>query len=276
MSRQDVHVVFAIDERYARPAVVTGRSVRRNLRDEDTRLVFHVIDSGLADEGRAVVTEGLAAEGEVELHRVADPLVMEVPRKWWTDAALGRLHIGAVIPTGIPRVVYLDADTLVLDDLTDLLAEDLAGNAVGAGLNEVGPARSLTFADGRAHQHQTGALPPGHFNSGVLLIDMDRWRAERATERCMELHRTYGRDLPNIDQDILNHIFAGRWTPLPEKWNKLIEHSVHGIFGNGRMDYLTRPEGIVHYIGKVKPWHDAFPDNPLRHRYEEYALAPAR
>lgn len=273
MSRSEVHVVFAVDERYARPATVTAQSVRRNLRDDTTRLVLHVIDAGMSDAGRQLVRGAMSRAGHVELHTVADPLVMQVPRKWWTDAALGRLHLGAVIPPEVERVVYLDADILVLDDLTDLLALDLAGNAVGAVLNEVGPARSLTFADGRATQHQSGALPPGHFNSGVLLVDMARWRAEGATERAVELHRTYGHDLPNIDQDILNHVFAGRWTALPEKWNKLIEHSVHGTFGHGRWEYLTRPEGILHYIGAAKPWSDDFPDNPLRRLYAEYADA---
>ncbi|TDC82878.1 hypothetical protein E1193_10485 [Micromonospora sp. KC606] len=91
---------------------------------------------------------------------------------------------------------------------------------------------------------------------------MRRWRADGIGERAIEMHQRFGADTTHADQDILNHVFAGRWTPLPEKWNKMIEHPVLGKFGAGRLDELTRQEGMVHYVGAVKPWQDGFPDNP--------------
>jgi lipopolysaccharide biosynthesis glycosyltransferase len=104
-------------------------------------------------------------------------------------------------------------------------------------------------------------------------MDMAKWRAENVTEQATEIYARYGDQLRTHDQDVLNIIFSGEWTPFPEKWNKLVEHSVHGRFGNGRLDYLTRPEGLVHFIGGIKPWHDEFPANSLKALYEEYASA---
>jgi lipopolysaccharide biosynthesis glycosyltransferase len=271
MAQQSFHVVFAVDDNYASAAAVVAHSIRAGLRDDTWTPFFHVIDSGLSAAGRDQITDALGRAGDVEICTLPDRLALAVPRKHWTAATLHRLHIADVISEDIDRVIYLDVDTLVLDDLSELYTYDLGGNPIGAVINEVAPARLLTLTEDGASLSQTGALPPGYFNAGVLLIDMQQWRSERATERAVEIFRTRGEHIPTLDQDILNYLFAERWTVLPAKWNKLIEHPVHGRFGNGRLDYLTRREGIVHFIGGDKPWGEVFPDNALRRLYREYA-----
>jgi lipopolysaccharide biosynthesis glycosyltransferase len=274
MSRGRIDVVFAIDGSYAVPAAVVGHSIRAGLRNRSTAVRFHVIDGGLDAAGRRYVASALAEAGDVEVYDVPDRLLLPHRVKHWTSAALGRLHVAAVLPEEVTRAVYLDADTLVLGDLTDLIDVDLGGRAVGAVINEVGADRSWTLADTAVYSDH-GAEPPGYFNSGVLLIDMDRWRADGVTEQATRIYQRYGQQLRTHDQDILNIIFSGAWTPIAGEWNKLVEHSVHGRFGNGRLDYLTRREGIVHFIGGVKPWSVEFPPNSLRELYEQYSSALA-
>jgi lipopolysaccharide biosynthesis glycosyltransferase len=266
-------IVFAIDGNYAEPAVVVGASVQANLTDPGTRLRFHVLDGGLDGPARRRVVDGLGRLGEVAVYPVPDPLLLPHPVKHWTSAALGRLHVGSVLPADVTRAVYLDADTLVLGDITELLDFDLGGATVGASINEVGADRSWRLGETAVYSDE-GAAPPGYFNSGVLLMDMARWRATGVTERAREIYQRYGHQLRTHDQDVLNIIFSGAWVPFPAKWNKLVEHSVHGRFGNGRLDYLTEHDGIVHFIGGVKPWHGAFPQNSLKELYERYAATP--
>ncbi|MEJ3744803.1 glycosyltransferase family 8 protein [Actinomycetes bacterium KLBMP 9797] len=266
----DIHVMLAVDDNYVPGAAVVAHSARAELRDGEANLVWHVIDCDLSDESRAELTDRLARCGDLRFHRIPDRLELRAPSLWYSDAAVARLHVADVIPPDVHRLLYLDADLLVLEDITRLYHHDLGGNALGAVLNGFAPSRSLLITEEGARQIQTGAQPPGHFNSGVLLMDLRRWRAEEISARAIAMHRRYGADTTHADQDILNHICAGRWTPLPEKWNKMIEHPVHGKFGAGRLDELTRREGIVHYVGAVKPWHAEFPDNPLRHLYEQY------
>ncbi|GLZ38117.1 glycosyltransferase family 8 protein [Actinokineospora sp. NBRC 105648] len=263
-------IVFAIDDNYVRPAAVAARSIRAGLRDPAARPRFHIIDGGLSAAGRTEVAERVGAHGDVLVHRLTD--MVRLPQemiKHWTSSALGRLYVGDVLPADVHRAVYLDVDTLVLGDLTELLDVDLGGRTLGASLNEVGGERSWRLGETAVYSDH-GAEAPGYFNSGVLLIDVDRWRADGVTARAVELYRRYGDQFRTHDQDVLNILFSGDWVPFPEKWNKLVEHSVHGRFGNGRLDYLTEPDGLVHFIGGVKPWHDEFPPNSLRALYREY------
>jgi UDP-glucose:(glucosyl)LPS alpha-1,3-glucosyltransferase len=270
-SQPELHVAFTIDDKYARGAVVTAHSVRASLRDRDARVVFHVVDCDLSDDVRDRLAQALGREGTVAFHTVPNRLRMPVPRMWLSDASVARLHLGEVMPADVCRVLYLDTDVLVLEDITEMVGTDLKGNALGAVLNGFAPTRSMVITEEGAKQVPTGAPPPGHFNSGVLLIDLPRWREERIQDQLFDLHARYGRDVSHVDQDFLNHVFAGRWTPLPERWNKLIDHPVHGKFGNNRLDWLTRSEGILHYIGAVKPWDEEFPPNALLDLYQEYA-----
>ena len=265
-------IIFAIDGNYAEPTIVVGHSIRAGVRDPDTTVRFHVIDCGLDAASRRRVECGLRRAGEVAIYGVDDPMELPGRIKHWTSAALGRLHLGTVLPAEVTRAIYLDVDTLVLGDLTELRDVDLAGRTIGASINEVGADRSWTLGDTAVFSDH-GAEAPGYFNSGVLLIDVQRWRAEDVTGRAVRLYAAYGTALRTHDQDLLNIIFSGAWTPIPEKWNKLVEHSVHGRFGHGRLDHLTRRDGLVHFIGGTKPWHADFPPNSLRALYEEYAAA---
>ena len=271
-----IDIVFAIDDNYAEPTVVVANSIRANVRDANAAIRFHVIDGGLGAANRELIEDALGRLGRVEIYSVAGHLLLPGPVKHWTSAALGRLHVGDVLPADVHRAIYIDVDTLVLGDITDLLNYDLGGGTIAAAINEVGGERFWRFDGDTAIYSDHGARAPGYFNSGVLLIDMDQWRAEGITEQAMRIYHRYGTQLRTHDQDVLNIIFSGTWVRLPETWNKLVEHSVHGRFGNGRLDYLTRPEGIVHFIGGTKPWHDEFPPNSLRALYREYASVLVR
>ncbi|MER8072275.1 glycosyltransferase family 8 protein [Streptomyces sp. NPDC094034] len=270
MTDQDLHVAFCIDDGYASGAVVTARSIQVGLRPERCDVTFHVLDGGLSVSGREHVRRALAAFGTVTLHSVPDLLALSYQRKWITTPAVGRLYLEQVLPKDVGRVVYLDADTLVLEDLAALSDFDLEGRGVGAVSNEAGPDRSVVLTD-VAVQREHGAKPPGYFNSGVLLVDLDLWRAEQVTEQAMRLFHQYRSSLRSVDQDILNIIFEGSWTKLPGRWNKQIDNPRLGRFGEGRLDYLVQREGIVHYTGETKPWHTGFPSSPLLELYEEYA-----
>jgi len=268
----DLHVMLAIDDRYVGGAAVVAHSIRRALRDPAANLVLHVVDCHLSEDARATVAGRLGRYGEVHLRPAPGRFRLRgEDRLWYSDAAQARLEVTTIIPPDVPRVLYLDSDVLVLEDITALYTADLRGGALGAVLNGFAPSRSIEFTGDGVRQLPTGATPPGHFNSGVLLMDLERWRDEDITGQAMSLYRRFGAGTTHFDQDLLNHLFAGTWVPLDKRWNKVIAHPVLGDFGAGRLDELTRREGIVHYIGRVKPWHDEFPDNALKQLYAEYS-----
>ncbi|TKY44479.1 galacturonosyltransferase 2 [Spatholobus suberectus] len=106
------------------------------------------------------------------------------------------------------------------------------------------PSLSLAFANRR----------PCYFNTGVMVIDLERWREgdyTRKIEEWMELQkrvRIY--DLGSLPPFLL--VFAGNIAAVDHRWNQ------HGLGGDNFRglcrDLHPGPVSLLHWSGKGKPW----------------------
>lgn len=162
-----------------------------------------------------------------------------------STATYARLLIPNMLPDRLDRVLYLDADILVLDDLTPIWELDLEGTVLGAVLDE------------RLNNHikmgntSIAGLPPvrNYFNAAVLLIDLAQWRAERITEKAVKYLEQFPHS-PYSDQDALNVACNGLWKKLDQRWN---HYQVDLAKPLSELTAAERP-GIVHFHGSWKPW----------------------
>lgn len=150
-----------------------------------------------------------------------------------------------------PRVLYVDADTLVLR-VPDFAAFDMA------------PLCAVhNIVDNSHHERLTalGLDPFRYFNSGVMLMDLAVMRAE---DLRAEIGRQIGRhELPWVDQDALNIIYRDRWEPLDPMWNLqqgMIDWpaQAEATLGVTVRERAIAEPGIVHFEGPafLKPWHE--------------------
>lgn len=116
----------------------------------------------------------------------------------WTYMSLIRLALPQLLREEA-RVLYLDADTIIVDDIGSLFEADLGGCPVGA-VRE--PSRSRPWNP--------------YFNAGVLLMDLDAMRGNV----CGDLIWTANhRKMDFPDQDALNIVCHGAVHELPAIWN---------------------------------------------------------
>lgn len=154
--------------------------------------------------------------------------------------------ITAVAPT-TERVVYLDTDTLVFEDL-GIETLDLEGRSIAAvldmDLSDKGP-----FPDYVHKCLQDPAMRTRFFNSGVMVIDAARWPAADIQPRFLALIAEHARrcpykcDCPHTDQCPCNALFDNDWTPLPLSYN----FQASGKFTPGWQTARLR-----HYVGSAK------------------------
>jgi lipopolysaccharide biosynthesis glycosyltransferase len=266
----DVLLMTAADERVATQAVLALLSAARST----SRPVRCVL---LADEVHpsqvAHAHDRFEAAG-IPFEIVAiDPAPLEGLRtdEPWGRAANARLLLTRELHESAPRTLYLDTDTLTVGSLDELLDVDLQGMPLAAVADETVPVVSAGAA-GVVHWRALG-IPPAtaYFNSGVLLIDNERWEAERLGERTMELLRDYPREGSFPDQGALNAAIAGRWLPVDARWNLQIR-GARGIAVSGwvlsRAGVSRAREGaILHFTGGKKPWHRSYARGPARDAY---------
>lgn len=142
---------------------------------------------------------------------------------------------------GHSRAVYIDADTIILDDITPLWETGLEGHAAAA-VRDYLPC----IRDAVSNWRELKLSPETpYFNSGVLVADLPRWREEGIPRRVLNVCREYQGYLraqqkwPQYDQYGLNVVIHGRWKQLPRSWN-------HGT------DLPPSSARIAHYIGNGK------------------------
>lgn len=237
---------------------------------DDATLHFHVL---LAKDVSNVERDQLASAGtafgaDVTFAVADEAAVAGLPSKG--EALGGRMSwIRVILADALPdveRVVYLDADTLVLQSLLDL-SNSLDGAPIAAVSNVTEPAmfghlRSLGLSD-----------PADYFNAGVLVINLDQWRKADVTNELVRFATS--RPLPWFDQDALNVVFAGRWKRLHPRWNAM--NSLWGwsdyarrVFDDEALASAKRDPAILHFEGPavVKPWH-FLSQHPFRGPYRD-------
>ncbi len=213
--------------------------------------------------------------GELVVHEVRDDRIAALkttatfPTAHWYRVALPDLLAEA------DRVLYLDCDLLVLDDLTDLWKTDLEGNLLAAVTN-VFPSR-----EGEAKLCSALSIRPGeYFNTGVLLMDLAAMRREGAGERVLAFAEANHDLLFLPDGDALNAILASRRLRLDPRWNCLtgtlrLPWSAD-LYGSEAVAAAREGAAIRHFEGSGanKPWHPGA-DEADRALYLRYrALTP--
>ncbi|GMA24888.1 general stress protein A [Luteimicrobium album] len=248
-----IDVMMCVDDRYALPLAVTLASLEQSTAD-DGEVVVHVFHSGLSSDEMTRVAAPLK-KLELRWYRIDAASVdgAHYP-PWISPATLFRLHLGELLPAGIGRVLYLDADVVVRRPLDDAFAAPLDDGALLAAVRDGG---CPWAARNRFPCWQELGMEPDtpYFNAGLLVIDVERWKSERVGERCLEILRT---TQPYFaDQDALNAVVAGRWHELLRRWN------LQTVDVRGGEAWALWPEetsaavadpAVVHYTESDKPW----------------------
>jgi lipopolysaccharide biosynthesis glycosyltransferase len=122
-----IHIVHAADARYVMPLAVAICSTAANC-NRSRRLVFRVIQHGIGGELRKKVESSLLGIGfpnatihwlPIKEEQFAD---LVVTTSHLSRMSYGRLLIPQLMPVEVEKVLYLDCDLVVKDDVGKLSA----------------------------------------------------------------------------------------------------------------------------------------------------------
>ncbi|EER93672.1 hypothetical protein BDA96_01G144300 [Sorghum bicolor] len=285
-----VHVAMTLDASYLRGTMAAVLSVLRHASCPES-IHFHFIASA-SPKSRATAEElGATVRASfpslafrvypfADEARVAGLISTSIRGALDRPLNYARSYLASTLPPCVRRVVYLDSDVVLTDDIASLAATPLPGEeetAVAApqycGANFTAyftpgfwasPALSSTFAGRRAC----------YFNTGVMVLDLARWRRAGYTaqiEEWMELQkrvRIY--ELGSLPPFLL--VFAGRIASVDHRWNQ------HGLGGDNYRGLCrglhAGAVSLLHWSGKGKPWDrlDAGRPCPLDAVWAKYDL----
>lgn len=249
-----MNIVFSSDNHYIPYLAVALYSVLRHHHGQ--AIDFYVLDLGIEEQNKRIIGNLVAKyQCQIEFIAVQEQDFEQFPHTidYISRATYARLKLADYLPK-CDKVLYLDVDILVQQDLHSLWAIDLGEAWIGACVDAW-----VEFAE--EYKHKIGLSEKEHyFNAGVLLIDLKKWR----TINVLEASSAWLAQYPHIyyqDQDILNGVFKGKVKYINTRFNfmphqksriKLSQKQNWALNEIEKMDY---PIVIVHYCGQYKAWH---------------------
>lgn len=205
---------------------------------------------------RAFEARGLSLRIEKPIHDLGQVRTADLTH----SSAYGRLSAPLIAhETGAERTLYLDADTMTFGSVEELAGRPFGGKPVAA------------VWDSRIAR-------PDYFNSGVMLIHNRLWTQGEFSRKAID--RAAGLDASAFpEQDALNDVLKGRWTELSDNWNWEVPRSRSVRIGRWTLNRhgIEQPpaNGILHFLGSVKPWEPSYPPTAYRRMWGRLAAMAA-
>lgn len=256
MKEKCIPVFFTIDDAYA-PFLATSlvSLIENASREYEYKLI--VLYQKLSGENQGKLKR-LEQPGfhisfvpvKKKLQMITDQLSNRLRCDYFTLTIYFRLFIPSMFPE-YDKGIYLDSDTVITGDLSELYRVELGNNLLAAALdNSIADIPELV----RYTDEAVGVGIENYINSGILVMNLKELRKVRLEERFLELFHRYHFDTIAPDQDYLNAMCYGRILYLDESWD------VMPVQGRKAFE---RPN-LIHYNLFQKPWcYDGVP-------YEDY------
>lgn len=190
-------------------------------------------------------------------------------RAHFSPATYARLFIPKIFQSQ-DKVLFIDADTVVNDDVSKLFDANLGGCLIAA-VKDIVMEGFVKY--GALSDEHTGCMeaetylkeylglakPDEYFQAGLIVFNLHLMRQENTFYSLMEALKE--KPYWFLDQDIMNKVFHGRVKFLPMKWNVFHGNGNTNEFFPGltfstyRQFLFAREEpSMIHYAGDQKPW----------------------
>lgn len=235
-----IHIALASDQNYAQGLFVSATSIALHAK-RDAALHFHILDGGLKPEtieDLCAALKRINPETGFSVYKVDESLFAGFPAWRGNKMTYARFALPSLME-GVSHVLYCDVDICCLADVGELwqvrdpkiLIHAVRDPFVG----EIDKHTDWMAKNGYPFD------PAKYFCAGVILMNLDLFRSQKAVEKCYEFLQAHP-DVMFPDQDALNCLFGDMTSFLDEKWMRFSK-TVGSI----------RDPMLLHYVNDV-PW----------------------
>lgn len=255
-----VHVAITLDIEYLRGSIAAVHSILQHSRcPESVFFHFLVAEMDLETVVRSTFPELKFKVYYFDPERVRNLISSSVRQALEQPLNYARNYLTDLLETCVTRVIYLDSDLVVVDDISKLWNTSLGKRTIGA--PEYCHANFTKYFTEHfwLNSRLSGVFSgrnPCYFNTGVMVIDLAKWRRHgytRRIERWMEIQKTSTSriyELGSLPPYLL--VFAGKVAPMEHRWN---QHGLGGDNVRGSCRNLhPGPVSLLHWSGSGKPW----------------------
>ena len=210
-----MNVMYAADDGYAEIAGVSIESLLDSNRETKDISVYFVEDK-ISNQNKERLRTTVEKYGRsitfIPKPNIRSLCGTELTTLRWSDSAYSRLYLDIVFKDypDIHKLLYLDCDTLIVDNLESLWNEDI-NDYLGAAVFE---------CMSNMHKRIIGAKPSDNYvNTGVILFNVDRWKSEGISKVCTEFIKKYKGKTEYVDQGVINGTVVNKMKIVNPRYN---------------------------------------------------------
>lgn len=241
---KDVPIFFACDDSYVKYLMVTIQSIKSHATLSHEYKIY-VLNTDISDENKGKLYDMESRNLKIEFCDVSSQLKAIEKKLSVRDYYSLTTYYRVFIPDlykQYDKVLYLDSDIIVNQDVANLYKYNLGSNYVGA-IQDY--AVTSTEVLGEYVEQVLGISKSAYFNAGILLINSKAFRAHNIKHKFLDLLDTYSFVVAQ-DQDYLNILCQNKVLWIDSKWNVQMSEEKERDLSK---------VGIIHYNFARKPWN---------------------
>jgi len=277
---QKISIAYSLDNSYTYPTLVSMISILENASRYTFYTFYLLVEKNKfkkQNKKKFLNLEKKYDSFKVIIIEITNENLSNVNTNRYPITTYYRLLLAKLIPN-LNRIIYLDGDTLVFTDLTEMYNLDMNNNII------------LGFVDNSYNKAKNfGIKTYKYITCGVLLINLKKMREENILQKFLDFIDNNKKRLAQEDQTVINVVLHKRIDLLPPKfgmWDFLNKEQAiaHNYFNDKKLgiqaysndDILKgwRQPSILHYVMEKKPWKKKFKFNASRffnEKWWEYA-----
>ncbi|MDO5482473.1 MAG: glycosyltransferase family 8 protein [Bacteroidaceae bacterium] len=271
-------MIFSSDNNYAQHLGVAIYSLLYNNKWSEHTVVY-IIENLITETNKKKIEKVVSLFNNAEIRWITFDRwkeQLDLSMTWPISlSAYARLFVDGMLPLEVEKVLYLDCDMIVNASLYELWNLNL-NDAVLAAVQDC-------VSDGIKNAVEVDSTAP-YFNSGLLMINLRKWREDKIGERCVNYIYNKKGEVLHHDQGVLNGILQNKWIRLPLKYNVMTicyilsrknmmkyygEHAVY--YSKEEIESAKEKPIIIHYTPSFtsRPWIKNC-KHPLKYLYWNY------
>lgn len=252
-----VNIAMITDNNYVKPTIIAITSLKYN-KLENTNYKIYILTTNLSNKNINLLKKCQANDIEIEIlnkNNIVENFQGINQDRHVTPAALIKFFLPQIFPN-LDKILYLDGDILIQKDLKKLYDTDIKQNYAAVVKDTLG------VLD-RKHMNKIDIKNEFYFNSGVMLLNLEKMRQDNITDKLIEFRISKKQHF--MDQDAFNGVVGHNVEYMSYKYNFLNYYlTVMSVQNLSKLfnEILPLEEksiyencAIIHLGGKEKPWN---------------------
>lgn len=219
----NIAVVCVCDNHYAILLAALIKSIESNHHTSE-KVEFFIVEDDISAKNKLSIDQSVNAD-KIIIHWLVMADCLPKNAKLPVDKSslplniYIRLFIPYFIPKNVKKVIFLDVDMIMLEDISKLWHTPLGDNIVAAVQDQF---IQVVSRWGGVSNYEALGIPADnkYFNAGLMVIDIDKWNDADITNKvisCLSEHKDHALFQ---DQYGLNAVLALKWYSLDPLWNR--------------------------------------------------------